>query len=101
MRGRALVSLPEGVRRRPASQRDRLQAAGYERIYLDKISGTLASRPEFDKALDALRAGDVLVVTKLDRLGRSVKMLKDVAERIQAADAGLRALDQNDECPVP
>ncbi|MFE3454964.1 recombinase family protein [Nonomuraea sp. NPDC059194] len=79
----------------PGSQRDRLTAAGCERVYIDTVSGTRASRPEFDKALDALRAGDVLVFTKLDRLGRSVKILKDIADRVQAAGAGLRALDQN------
>lgn len=79
----------------PESQHDRLTAAGCTRIYIDKASGTLASRPEFDRALDALREGDVLVFTKLDRLGRSVKMLKDIADRVQGAGAGLRALDQS------
>jgi len=85
----------------PESQRDRLIAAGCDRIYIDKISGTLSSRPEFDKALDALREGDVLVFTKLDRLGRSVKMLKEIADRVQSAGAGLRALDQNIDTTTP
>lgn len=79
----------------PESQHDRLTATGCDRIYIDKSSGTLSSRPEFDRALDALREGDVLVFTKLDRLGRSVKMLKDIADRVQGAGAGLRALDQS------
>lgn len=79
----------------PDSQRDRLTAAGYDRLYVDTVSGSLDSRPEFDKMMDALRAGDVVVFTKLDRLGRSVKMLKQIADRIEAAGAGLRALDQN------
>jgi DNA invertase Pin-like site-specific DNA recombinase len=79
----------------PDSQRDRLKAAGCDRVYLDTISGSLSSRPEFDKMMDALREGDVLVFTKLDRLGRSVKMLKEFADRVQVAGAGLRALDQN------
>ncbi|MEV4081708.1 recombinase family protein [Nonomuraea fuscirosea] len=43
----------------PHAQRDRLQAAGYDRTYIDTISGTLSGRPAFDKALDALRAGDL------------------------------------------
>ncbi|MFI6801105.1 recombinase family protein [Streptosporangium canum] len=85
----------------PDAQRDRLTAAGCDRVYIDTISGTLASRPEFDKVLDALRAGDVLVFTKLDRLGRSVKMLKQVADRVQSAGAGLRALDQNIDTTTP
>ncbi|MEV0408995.1 recombinase family protein [Actinoallomurus sp. NPDC050550] len=79
----------------PGSQRDRLEAAGCERLYVDKVSGALDSRPELDKMMDGLRAGDVVVFTKLDRLGRSVKILKQVADRVEAAGAGLRALDQN------
>jgi DNA invertase Pin-like site-specific DNA recombinase len=85
----------------PDAQRDRLTAAGCDRVYIDTISGTLSSRPEFDKVLDALRAGDVLVFTKLDRLGRSVKMLKQIADRVQGAGAGLRALDQNIDTTTP
>ncbi|MEV0967930.1 recombinase family protein [Microtetraspora glauca] len=45
--------------------------------------------------MDALRPGDVVVFTKPDRLGRSVKTLKEIADRILWAGAGLRALDQN------
>lgn len=83
------------------SQHDRLTAAGCERVYIDKASGTLSSRPEFDRALDALREGDVFVFTKLDRIGRSVKMLKDTADRVQAVGAGLRALDQSIDTTTP
>lgn len=85
----------------PHAQRDRLQAAGCDRTYIDTISGTLSSRPAFDKALDALRVGDVLVFTKLDWLRRSVKMLKQIADRVQGAGAGLRALDQNIDTTTP
>ncbi|MEV4250700.1 recombinase family protein [Streptosporangium canum] len=85
----------------PDAQRDRLTAAGCDRVYVDTISGTLSSRPEFDKVLDTLRAGDVLVFTKLDRLGRSVKMLKQIADRVQGTGAGLRALDQNIDTTTP
>ena len=53
------------------AQHDALHAAGCERIFIDHASGKLATRPELDKALlVAERAGDQLVVTKLDRLGR-------------------------------
>lgn len=64
----------------PDSQRDRLTAAGRDRLYIDKVSGSLDSRPELDKMMDGLREGDVVVFTKLDRLGRSVKMLKQMVE---------------------
>lgn len=57
----------------PDGQVDALGEAGCERIFIDRASGKLARRPELDKALDYLRASDQLVVTKLDRLGRSVR----------------------------
>jgi len=47
-------------------------AAGCEHVFTDKASGKLARRPELDNALRTARAGDQLVVTKLDRLGRSL-----------------------------
>jgi DNA invertase Pin-like site-specific DNA recombinase len=55
----------------PQAQSDALTAAGCEQVFIDKASGKLARRPELDKALLVLRDGDQLVVTKLDRLGRS------------------------------
>lgn len=55
----------------PDGQHEALKAAGYERVFIDHASGTLASRhPELDNALLVARPGDELVVTKLDRLGR-------------------------------
>jgi DNA invertase Pin-like site-specific DNA recombinase len=53
----------------PEAQTDALTAAGCERIFTDHASGTLAKRPALEEALRYLRAGDTLVVTKLDRLG--------------------------------
>jgi DNA invertase Pin-like site-specific DNA recombinase len=53
-----------------ASQEDALRAVGCEEVFIDKASGKIARRPELDKALlVANRAGDQLVITKLDRLG--------------------------------
>ena len=52
-----------------------LEAAGCQKIFDDKISGSRAERPGLDKMLEMLREGDTLVVWKLDRLGRSVKQL--------------------------
>ncbi|MGB5599468.1 MAG: recombinase family protein [Thiothrix litoralis] len=55
-----------------------LEAAGCQKIFDDKISGSRAERPGLDKMLEMLREGDTLVVWKLDRLGRSVKQLVDM-----------------------
>ena len=54
------------------AQREALTAAGAEKIYTDTFTGTKMDRPEWDKLRAQLRRGDVLIVTKLDRLARSV-----------------------------
>ncbi|WP_174867304.1 recombinase family protein [Nocardia arthritidis] len=90
--GYGRVSTPD---QRPEAQHDALTAAGCEQIFIDKASGTLASRPELDKALlVATRDGDQLVVTKLDRLGRSLEHLIHLAATLQARGVDLLVLDQ-------
>ena len=54
------------------AQLDALRNAGAERIFSDKISGAKADRPELTRLLDQLRPGDVIIVTKYDRLARSL-----------------------------
>jgi DNA invertase Pin-like site-specific DNA recombinase len=56
-----------------ALQRDALERAGCERIFEDTMSGTTTSRPALDEALAAVQPGDVFVVYRLDRLGRSCR----------------------------
>jgi DNA invertase Pin-like site-specific DNA recombinase len=73
-------------------QRAALKAAGCKRIHEEKASGAKRSRPELAKMLDSLRAGDVVTITRLDRLARSTRDLLDIAERIGHAEAGLRSL---------
>lgn len=74
------------------SQCDTLRRAGCERIYSEKASGTKAQRPELERMLDALREGDTLIVTELTRLGRSVKDLFAIIERIRAVGAAVKSL---------
>jgi len=61
------------------AQIDALQEAGAERIFADKISGSKRKRPELDKMLEQLRRGDIVLVTKYDRLARSLTDLLDKA----------------------
>ena len=60
------------------AQREALTAAGAEKIYTDAFTGTRMERPEWDKLRAQLRRGDVLIVTKLDRLARSVSQASDL-----------------------
>ena len=72
----------------PEAQTDALTAAGCERTFVDHgVSGKLAKRPKLDAVMDYVRAGDVLVITKLDRLGRSVKNLIELATPDKLATA--------------
>lgn len=73
-----------------------LLAAGVRRdgLYVDRgVSGARASRPAFDKALDALIEGDSLVITTLDRLGRSTYNMLSFAHQLRDRGAGLRVLN--------
>ncbi len=72
-------------------QTDALEAAGCEKVFIEHASGVLAKRPALDDALKYLRAGDTLVVTKLDRLGRSVRNLKEVVDGLEKQGVGLKA----------
>lgn len=83
------------------SQQDLLTAAGCTTVFIDKASGTLARRPELDAALRYLREGDVLVITKLDRLGRSVKNLTEVALDLDRRGIGLKVITQDVDTTTP
>lgn len=75
-----------------AQQRETLSAMGCQRIFEEKVSGAKRDRPELGRLLDHLRTGDVVTVTRLDRLARSTSDLLHIAERINDSGAGLRSL---------
>ena len=92
--GYARVSTPE---QHTEQQETALREEGCDRVFVDHgISGAAADRPELERLLDQLRDGDVVVVTKLDRLGRSLPQVLDIVETIEQRGAGLRSLAESD-----
>ncbi|MFQ5622528.1 MAG: recombinase family protein [Paracoccaceae bacterium] len=91
--GYARISAADG-RQSLDMQRDALAAAGVvpEAIYEDRASGKRAERPGLLACLKAIRAGDVLVVWKLDRLGRDLAHLIGIVQDLEARGAGLKVL---------
>lgn len=83
------------------AQTDALQAAGAERVFSEKISGSMRKRPELDKLLDQVRSGDVIVVAKYDRLARSLRNLLDIVEAIKDQGAGFRSLAEDIDTTTP
>jgi DNA invertase Pin-like site-specific DNA recombinase len=76
-----------------ALQEDALKEAGCEKIFYDKISGAKSERPGLKEALDYLRDGeDVLVVWRLDRLGRSLKDLIELVTQLEEQKIGFKSL---------
>lgn len=76
-------------------QNDALRASGCERVFEDKATGASSDRPGLTRAFEELRSGDILVVWRLDRLGRSLKDLIARAEELKEMDVGLRSLQES------
>jgi len=75
-------------------QQDALTAAGCERIFTDTASGSIAERKGLEEALTYVRAGDLLVVWRLDRLGRSLKYLIEVITRLNEREIGFKSITE-------
>ena len=74
-------------------QIDALKKAGCEKIYKDIISGSLSNRPALDQLLNDVNKNDVIVIWKLDRLGRSLKNLVDLINTLNAKGVGLKSVN--------
>jgi DNA invertase Pin-like site-specific DNA recombinase len=77
-----------------AAQVSALESAGCEKIFREKASGGRWDRPELIRLLDQLRTGDIVIVSRLDRLSRSLRDLLMIMERIKEAQAGFRSLTE-------
>ena len=73
------------------AQRRELKEAGCKKVFAEQVS-SVATRAKLEDAIDYIREGDVLIVTKLDRLARSMRDLLDIVSRIEAKGASLRIL---------
>lgn len=78
-----------------------LGAAGCERIFQEQVSSVDKTRPELERALDYVREGDTLVVTKLDRLARSMPNLVEITSKLKAKGVELRVLALNLDTSTP
>jgi DNA invertase Pin-like site-specific DNA recombinase len=89
---------------RPRAQLDALIEAGCDpelRFIDNGVSGVKAHRPELDRMLSVLRKGDVVVITRLDRLGRSVQNLVELVERFRQMGVELVVLTQGIDTTTP
>jgi DNA invertase Pin-like site-specific DNA recombinase len=82
-------------------QRDALKQAGCERIFEEHASGARGDRPELAKALSHARAGDTLVVYKLDRLGRSIRSLIDFTNGLRERKVEFRSVSDGIDTSTP
>jgi len=97
--GYARVSTDEQT---TALQIDALKAAKCEKVFQDRgVSGALTKRPQLDRCLKVLRPGDVLVVWRLDRLGRSLAHLIELAEDLRARGIGFCSLSEAIDTTTP
>lgn len=76
-------------------QKDALEKAGCKKIFVDEISGTVAKREGLEKAKEVLREGDVLIVWRLDRLGRSIRDLIDWVNHLEEEGIGFKSLQES------
>src|SRR4051794_38726481 len=82
-------------------QTDALNAAGCDRVFTDILSGVKAERPGLAEAIDYVRAGDTLVVWRLDRLGRSLPHLIETVTQLETKGIGFRSLTEQIDTTTP
>ena len=83
------------------TQLDALKAAGAEKIFKEKVTGSRRDRPQPEKMLEQLRAGDVVIITKYDRLSRSLRDLIEIVGQIDDTGAGFKSLGEDIDTTTP
>ena len=76
-------------------QLDSLKEARCEKIFQEKITGTKKERPELDKLMEQLRSGDLIIISDLTRLSRSVKDLFSLVDQIEKKGANIKSLKES------
>jgi DNA invertase Pin-like site-specific DNA recombinase len=84
-----------------AAQLRDLHQAGCTKVFHEQLSSVTTKRPELERCIDYAREGDTLIVTRLDRLARSVADLVSITERLRAKGVGLRILAMNLDTETP
>lgn len=82
-------------------QEDALRKEGCELFFEEKVSGAKSDRPELRRMIDQLRKGDIVIIWKLDRLGRSLRDLVNLVTEIQDKGAGLKSLNDSIDTTTP
>jgi len=85
----------------PQMQTDALEAAGCEKIFTEKLSGSHGDRPQLNAAIEYMRRGDTLVVWKLSRLARSMRQIISTAHTLERRKIMLKILTQNIDTATP
>lgn len=83
------------------AQRHALKSASADKIFIEKITGTKASRPELDNIPEQMREGDTVVITRLDRLGRSTKDLLAISSKLEEWGVELEVPEQKISTKTP
>ncbi|WP_454060774.1 recombinase family protein [Elizabethkingia ursingii] len=82
-------------------QEDALNTFGCEILFKETASGAKADRPELDKLIAQLRKGDIVMVYKLDRLGRSLKHLLEIVDLLNKKEVGLQSISDSIDTTTP
>lgn len=76
-------------------QQQLMEGFGVDKVFAEKVSGTTQNRPKLQECLQYVREGDTLVITKLDRLARSVSHLHQIVDDLTSRGVGFKVLQQN------